>query len=143
MKVLQILNQSLIQSDKKSDKLLNEKWSYNEGRRFLKKRIASKNSICLVAEFGNEIVGYLVGSVKKMESWRPVRRTEIEEMFVKENFRSKGVGSRLVRHFLKWSKESKTQRVLVFVYDSNSKGIKFYKKMGFKKDRLAMEMEVR
>ena len=143
MKPIQNLNYQLIQADKKNDKLLNSKWTYAEGRIFLKTRIQDKNSIFLVAEFEGELVGYLTGSIIKIQSWRPVRRTEIEEMFVKKNFRSRGVGSKLVKKFIEWSRKKRAGRILVIVYAENKKGITFYKKLGFFEDKNELEMEVR
>ena len=128
--------------DKKNDKLLNSKWTYEEGKKFLKTHIKDKNSIFLVAESDSELVGYLTGSEIKIQSWRPVRRTEIEELFVKKDFRNKGVGRRLVKKFIGWSKKKGVRRILVIVYSKNKKGINFYKKIGFFEDKNELEMEV-
>lgn len=118
---IQKLNRELIESDTNHDKLLNLDWPNKQGKKFLKKRINGGKFVCFVAKNGKRIVGYIAGSVKKTESWRPVKRTELEEMFVEKSYRRKGAGSRLVKEFMKWSKSKSADRIVVIVYASNKK----------------------
>lgn len=141
LKTVQDLNRDLFASDGPRDKYLNHNWPYEDGRSYFSKRITDDNSICLVAEIDNEIVGYFAGAVMEVESWRPVKRTELENMFVKEEFRSKGVGAKLVNEFFNWSKTKEVQRSLVVAYVTNEKAIKFYQKMGFDPESVSLEIE--
>ncbi len=141
LKTVQDLNRDLFVSDGPRDKYLNHNWPYEGGKEYFSKRITDGNSICLVAEIDNEIVGYLAGAVMEVESWRPVKRTELENMFVKEEFRSKGVGAKLVNEFFNWSKTKGVERSLVVAYATNEKAIKFYQKMGFDPESVSLEIE--
>ena len=92
-----------------------------------------------MAEFKGRILGYLTGSVRKTDSWRPVTRTELENMFVEDKFRSQGVGAALVKEFIKWSREKGVRRALVVAYAANDRAIRFYQKMGFTPLALSLE----
>lgn len=72
------LNAALFKEDGGTrDEYVNTKWPSEEGKDHFKKLIDSKqNTLCLVAVEQSKVVGYLVGYLKKVESWRPVERTE-------------------------------------------------------------------
>lgn len=141
LKIVQDLNSGLFTSDGPRDKFMDHNWPYEGGKEYFSKKITDDSSICLVAEVDNEIVGYLAGTVMEVESWRPVKRTELENMFVKEEFRSNGIGAKLVSEFFNWSKTKGVQRSLVVAYATNEKAIKFYKKMGFDPESVSLEIE--
>lgn len=143
LKVVVELNASLFKEDAgQRDPLANKNWPSQEGIIYFSKRIKDKNSICLVAEVRNEVVGYLAGSVKKVETWRPVKRTELESMYIKNEFRDRGIGTKLVEEFFKWSKGKGVQRALVVAYATNERAIKFYRKMGFISESLSLEAPI-
>jgi ribosomal protein S18 acetylase RimI-like enzyme len=142
LKTIQNLNYALFQSDKHRDEFLNLNWPYKEGKKVFEKMIKGGNNLCLVAELKGEVIGYLAGSICKIESWRPIKRAELENMFVKEKYRSKGVGSKLVKEFFKWSKSKGAKRAMVQAYSTNAKAIKFYKKTGFDPFSLSQEVEI-
>ena len=142
LKIIQDLNHDLFASDSKRDQFLNHNWPYKDGKKYFKKKILDPNNICLVAELNDEIVGYLAGEVLETESWRPVKRTELQNMFVKSQFRSKGVGKLLVGEFLKWSKSKGAQRALVVAYSTNDRAIEFYKRNGFEPESLSLEVNI-
>lgn len=145
LKTVQDLNAGLFKTDGPRDKFLNHKWPYQKaGKTYFKKAIAGKNTCCFVAEIENEIVGYLAGGITKKESWRIVKkRTELENVFVKDKFRSMGVGKKLMDAFLNWSQEVKAERALVVAYATNEKAIKFYKKNGFIPYGFSLETEIK
>ncbi len=124
------------------DPLVNQNWPQDEGKEYFLKRIEDDERICLVAEMDGKLVGYLAGSIKGTETWRPVKRTELENMFVMPEFRSKGVGRELVNKFKEWSKEKGVERVLVVAYASNERAIEFYKKSGFVPDSVGLEADI-
>lgn len=141
LKIVQDLNSELFTSEGPRDKYMNHKWPYEEGKEYFSKRITDDGSVCLVAEINNQIVGYLAGTIMDVESWRPVKRTELENMFVKAEFRSQGVGAKLVEEFIRWGKEKGVQRSLVVAYATNEQAIKFYQKMGFDLESVSLEIE--
>lgn len=137
---IQDLSHALFESDGPRDKHLNHNWPYEDGKKYFKKRIIDPEYICVVADINNEVIGYLSGAVLPVDSWRPVKRTELENMFVAEKFRREGVGKKLIEEFIKWSKGKKADKATVDVYASNKKAIKFYKREGFTPEALNLEI---
>ena len=142
LKIIQDLNHDLFASDGPRDQFLNHEWPYEDGKKYFIKRMSEPNSICLVAIVDNQIIGYLAGELLKTESWRPVKRIELQNMFVKDQFRNLGVGKKLVSEFLKWSKSKGVKKVLVVAYVTNQRAINFYEKSGFEPESLSLEANV-
>lgn len=144
LKTIQDLNAELFRHDSTYDELLVLDWPYKRvGRQYFKELIDGKAGVCFVAEIDGNIVGYLAGAIKGSESWRAVKkRAELENMLVKKEYRGRGVGSKLVQQFLKWSKKQKAEKVLVVAYTTNQKAIKFYKKNKFVPYNFSLEAEL-
>jgi (aminoalkyl)phosphonate N-acetyltransferase len=60
-----------------------------------KRNLASRNNVYLVAKQDNEVVGFLSCHVQFLLH-HSARVAEIQEMFVAEKFRSKGIGKKLL-----------------------------------------------
>jgi len=78
-----------------------------------------------------KIVGYLVGWVWIKRAWRPVKTTELENMFVLPDFRGQGIGRALVKEFISWCQKKKVKSIEVWAQNKNARGKKFYKNNGF------------
>jgi len=63
-----------------------------------------QDQFVIVAEIEREIIGYLAGSIYNNEtySYYEGKTAELENMFVKEEFRKYGVGTKLVNTFVEW-----------------------------------------
>jgi ribosomal protein S18 acetylase RimI-like enzyme len=145
LEAIQNLSYGLFQAEKDRDQYLNHQWSYAEyGEKYFRGHIENRkdDKICFVAEFAGEIVGYLAGAVMEIELWRPVKRTELENIFIKEEFRNKQVGTLLVQKFFEWSKEKGVDLIKVTAYASNDKAINFYKQNGFNPQSLTLETKI-
>jgi ribosomal protein S18 acetylase RimI-like enzyme len=140
LKIVRDLNAELFKFDGPRDKFINHQWPYKEGEKYFKKMIKGDKTVCLVAKINKEIVGYLAGAVTKKLSYRIVKkRIELENIFVVEKYRGKGVGSKLVEEFFKWGREQKATRILVVAYATNYKAIEFYKKNKFSPFSFSLE----
>ena len=109
-----------------------EEYRYDEDgeRELIKKYNESSNSILLVAEANNQLIGMidLTGHDRKI-----MAHTAMIGMSVDEEWRNKGVGTSLIRGVLDWAKSSSELEVIwLDVYDNNELGLGLYKKMGFK-----------
>lgn len=143
LKTIQDLNHDLFKSDYSSDTFLNKNWPYKEGKKYFQGMISGENGVCYVAEINSKIVGYLAGSIKKQTpSYRPIKLSEIENMFVKENYRNKGIGEKLAKLFLQWSKDNGAARCFVSAYTPNVRAITFYNKVGFQPYSSTLEVKV-
>ena len=123
---------------------LNLKWTFGKfGTKYYRDRISNENSCVLIAVINGKIIGYLCGGLTKAEAYRylPVA-AEIENMFVLEEFRSKGIGKQLYQKFRKWCKTKKVGKIRVEASTQNKLAIKFYKKNNFKDYALMLETDL-
>ncbi len=86
-------------------------------------------TILLVAEEGDRVVGFVWGN---LITYGFFRYGVIEELFVKEEFRNRGIGRSLVREILNRFKRLKAEAVFVTTDPENKKAVDLYEKIGFK-----------
>lgn len=70
-------------------------------------------------------VGYCVGAIN------PKGHAEIESLFVEDEFRGKGIGSRLVELVIVWFDREKAKSVMVNVAVGNEDAFEFYRQWRF------------
>lgn len=144
VKTIQNLSQELFEHDARWDSFFNMSWSHGQdGEKFFRKVLTAKNRVCFIAEIDGVVVGYLNASVLPIHSWRPIKRTEITNLFVKENFRGMNIGTKLVESFIKWSKEKGIKRAVVVANANNAKAISFYKKNKFLPELVTLEVDLK
>ena len=66
----------------------------------------------------------------------------IEDVFVKESERSKGIGSLLFKEAIKYLKSNGCRYVTLNVARDNDKAQSFYRKLGFKTEALEMRLDL-
>lgn len=143
LKTIQDLSQELFEYDAQWDKFFNINWSHDKnGGRFFRKILTNRKCICFIAEKNNMAVGYLVASVLPTHFWRPIKSTEITNLFIKENYRDMNIGTKLVESFLKWSREKGVKRAAVVANANNAKAISFYKKIRFLPKFITLEVDL-
>lgn len=136
------LNRELFHYDLNFDKTLDTKWP-DKNKEYFKERITGKNSIALVAEDGKKIIGYLLGAIRKAEGYRSIKKiAELENMFVVEEHRGKGIGKLLINKFMKWAKNKKMKRIRVVASAQNVRAIKLYKNNLFSEYDNVMEADI-
>jgi GNAT superfamily N-acetyltransferase len=142
LKIIQDLNHQLFLFDYERDPDLNVQWPYEkDGEEYFRKMIDGEIGVCFVAEVEGKVVGYLAGCGElETPSYRPVKRAELENMFVIEEYRGAGVGTKLANEFIDWSHSKGVQHIFVSAYAGNERAIKFYQKAGFKP--YAFELEI-
>jgi len=86
-------------------------------------------TILLVVEEKDQIIGFVWGNLIVYGFFR---YGTIDELFVKKEFRNKGIGSSLVKAIMKKFKGLKTKVVFVATEKENKEAIELYKKLGFK-----------
>ena len=144
LKSIQDLNHKLFLWDSRSDPTLNTKWPYEEaGIEYFRKKISGESGICFVAVADGKIVGYLTGYMfDKVAAYDTILRSELDNIFVEDEFRGKGVGMMLVDDFFAWSKSHGAASVMVSAYYLNERAIGFYKKAGFAPLALKLESKL-
>ena len=112
-----------------------------QSKEYFSKVVNNKDSICLLAEEENKAVGYICATPKEFDH-RLKKYIEIENMEVTPNFRSQGIGEKLVNECLRIAKEKGFDKVYVCSYSDNSKAISFYEKIAFKKVDVGLERDL-
>lgn len=132
LEIIQDLNHALFVSDNRHFGELNLNWPYEEqGEVYFKSMISHEAGVCYVAEVSSEVVGYLAGRIRSESKVYPGKRAELDNMFVKEEYRSQGVGGQLVDKFFVWCKGKKADYIFVNAYSPNTQALAFYDKQGF------------
>lgn len=61
-------------------------------------------------------------------------------MFVEEEYRRSGVGTKLAKAFIDWYHSKDIKHIYVSAYAGNDKTVNFYQKVGFKPRALELEI---
>lgn len=92
----------------------------------------------LVATDGNEVLGYAIATLEKLIVQRIIERGHLLKLVVKEEHRSKGVGSSLLKAMINRMKQRNVEEIFLEVRVENPQARKLYQKFGFR-DREYME----
>jgi len=87
-------------------------------------------SFLLVAEKKKKIIGFIWST---FINYGTSKFGYIEELFVKKEFRNKGIGTTLVKNIMKKMKKLKIAALFVTTEKENREAIKLYRNLGFKK----------
>jgi GNAT superfamily N-acetyltransferase len=132
LEIVQFFAHELFLSDQSSDGHLDVEWPFTEeGKEFYLARIVGEEALCLLALVDNEPAGFVCGCLVPHELWRPVKRTELENLFVCAAQRSNGIGALLWEEFRKWCLSIGATRITVSVYFRNESARRFYERVGF------------
>ncbi len=138
------LNLGLFQEDAgQRDPYMNLNWPNEGGHEHFSKLVSGDDSICLLATTEGAVIGYLAGYLWDGGTLRPLKMAELESMYIRQNWRSRGGGRQLAGEFLKWAKQKGAQRAAVTAYVANTRAIEFYKELGFEPRSLSLELGVK
>jgi len=129
--VIQKLNNDVFQNDEKNDPDMDLNWPYSEkGIKYYKSLADGSYGHCLIAEENNQPIGYVALS-KKDFGYRKSTYVEVENIGVSPEFRSKGVGKKLMDSASEWAKNQGADRLYVEAFWGNKQAVKYYKNNGF------------
>jgi ribosomal protein S18 acetylase RimI-like enzyme len=138
------LNLLLFKEDYQRDQTFNLDWTFSkDGETFYKEMVTKSDSCALVAESKGEIVGYIVGNLKKEQIRVKSKYAELEDMLVLPKFRNQGIGSKLLEEFISWCKQKGISCLSAKVTVKNQQAVKFYKERGFKDYILTLERRLK
>ena len=105
-----------------------------EDRTFLINMLADEERLFLVAEEGQQVLGFITATITQNETISflikdPICR--IGTIVVDENQKSKGVGRALMAAVEQWARESGATQVRLEVMEFNHNAQQFYNKLGF------------
>jgi ribosomal protein S18 acetylase RimI-like enzyme len=102
--------------------------------------IGKKNKRGYLSFEAKKLAGYMLVSVYN-NIWS--KYGYIEDIFVKKEFRKKGIATQLVLEFLNYVKSNKINKVYLSVNLKNNNAINLYKKIGFEITKYNMEMKIK
>lgn len=110
-----------------------QEYDFDKSFNFLKQRLKNNESVIFVVLEENEFLGFTqlypsFTSVGVQEIWI------LNDLFVHEKHRQKGVAKMLIDHVLKYSKETNRRKVVLSTAHDNNKAQQLYEKMGFEKE---------
>ena len=111
-------------------------------KQFILRTIRSKNGLVLIAEFDKKIAGYLIIIVKKnIPIFKLEKLAEITDLYIKEEFRGKGISNKLRDEVLKWCRIKKISSITLDLLPENIHAKRIYEKWGF--NEFLIEMRIR
>ncbi len=96
--------------------------------------INNPNTILVVAEENQEVIGFIEGRIMKSSNFPVLRERiwlQINSLVVDKKHRCRGTGQALFDYIIKWSKSKDVNSVELNVYTFNESAISFYRKNGF------------
>ena len=101
---------------------------------FFENIFESGNQDILVADIGGEAVGFvhcMILSQKKVSCLKPQNVVYLQDLCVREDLRSKGIGSVLIKASKDYGKEKGADFIRTQVFPGNVDGMRFYERNGF------------
>lgn len=139
---LQYLDDEVFIDNQTYDNDLDMNWAMSEkGKTYFSNLLKDPNSYCLLATDNEKAVGYIV-CLPKDFGYRKSKCVEIGNMGVSPDYRSKGIGSMLIKKGIEWAKKKGYKKIYASSYSNNQKAILFYKKNGFSEIDLGLEQNL-
>jgi GNAT superfamily N-acetyltransferase len=99
----------------------------------LRRNMGRRDFITLKAVCGSEIAGIISGEIQHKVSYRKLKKVGyIQELFVAERYRNKGIATMLIAELLRWFKRKGVRHAEVIAVSRNKGANDFYTKLGFR-----------
>ena len=114
--------------------------SVGDRKEIFRKALKNKDYLCLVAEIGKEVVGFI-------DLWafpdvsHGAYLAQIQNFVVTEKMRGKGIGTKLLQEIIRVFREKKYHELHVWTEKNNEAALRLYKKFGIKNEHVLLEME--
>lgn len=114
-----------------------------DSQNFIKLKIQSDDAIFLVAEDNGRLVGFLMGTIyPRPKARKSMKPAVLDEIFVSQGYRNKGVGKELIEKFQDWARGKGANKLRVSTHHKNEEAIKFYREFGFKDFYIKLEKDI-
>ncbi len=99
---------------------------------WMKRKLAKENAFLFVAEYDGKIVGYIFGWIERRSKnyWKTSKYGYICDLFVKEEYRKKGIGKALLKEAEEWFKKRGISKIFLEVYFDNP-AREYYMRQGY------------
>lgn len=114
-----------------------------EGIKFISKRIRGYGGAIFVAREKDIVIGYIVIGTVQNHVWRgKMRVAYIENIYICEEYRGKGIGTLLMDKAKIWAKIKRVNTLHVEIIYQNTKAEDFYSKFGFHPYSKVLEVKI-
>ena len=97
------------------------------------KAIRSNNQAVFLAFDGTKAIGFAyAGKEKNAAYWKVKERAEVYSLYIREEFRSKGIGAKLLKSVCAYFNRKGISWIQLDVLPKNNRAKKFYQKSGFR-----------
>lgn len=110
---------------------------------FLGTQLDEPDSLVLVAERAQEVIGYLYAGIEP-RNWKELREEAgfIHDVLVTDEHSGTGVAEALMREGFAWMRERGVPRVLLWTAASNARARRLFERLGFRPTMTEMTMEL-
>jgi GNAT superfamily N-acetyltransferase len=110
---------------------------------FLRTQLSTADSIVLVAEREDDILGYVHAGIEP-HSWKELRDEAgfIHDVLVVESARRDRVATALIEAAIQWLKERGAQRVVIWTAERNPPAQRLFTALGFRRTMIEMTKEL-
>lgn len=127
----------LIQDEKKYDDNISDiivlDW-YN-------KLYNNPDKVIFIAKENDEIIGYIYVKVAFDESMI-YKVSLIDALYVKEEYRFKGIATKLIEEAKNWTKENNIKQITINVIEKNDVAYMLYRKLGFNNYSICLKCDI-
>ncbi len=103
-----------------------------EYRQFIRTLIGRDDALAVVAVEAGKVVGYGVGRISTLPAFfERRRRGYVHDVVMREAYRRRGIGRRLVGALLDWMRDAGVSLVELTVAVRNEEAVAFWKQLGF------------
>jgi len=143
---IQELNNELFGYEADLEKTLNLDWTFSdEAKNGFPIGLKVRRGYVFIALSGEgeEVIGFITGYMPARENWREKSAIcELENIFVKEEFRGAGIGRMLYQELLLRCKRKGAERIIVRVISKNASFMEFYKSVEMREFIKIMETDI-
>ncbi len=113
-------------------------------RTYLRNDLGSDWRAVFIAEDNNSMIGLAVGKIYRTLMVAGYERSGyLSNVYVKKEYRRKGVAFKLTKEILKWFKQKGAVNVTLEIYPDNTAAEGLYKKFGFKNHSSIMKSRIK
>ena len=94
-------------------------------------KLSRREAVIFVAESNRKLIGYIYGRIVDKPKMVLNKIGIIEDWFVEEEYRDKGIGEMLWGRLVEWFKGKKCNRLELDVYTTNKHAIEIYHRLSF------------
>ena len=111
---------------------------------YIANTIKDPEAILLLAEFENQIVGFISCKIQESKSTYVIDKFGIiDGIYVNPDYQGKKISTKLKNELIKWLKNKHIQHISTTVLSDNEKTIKIYEKWGFIKFSTELRAEIK